>query len=787
MSKGQAFTSFFNDQEAEQDLLGFEPYVEALSEFLTDQYTEAPLSISIEGDWGSGKTSFLKQLNKKLKSKTSNYISIWFNPWRYNENEALWAAFAIEFERQLTKDWPAKIKLVWASIEKKKLLIYLIPTLLPILGLIITFGIERINGIPDLEFLRKLLSAGIVLFGLYPAVELVKQIHGKLTKSIINFDIKNYQKERPAYEGKIPFLEKFHHDLEFLAKSLVGDNRIYIFVDDLDRCHPGQAVELMQAINLMISDKLKAIFILAIDRKKVAAGVTVKNSAYIGLLGSNRDPFHYGYEFIDKFIQLPFLLPQPKAEDIDKLFDKLISPDKNTSILKSRMTEPKNETIEIMLPSPRIIQSSEQPDIRIAPRVVAPPRTIERKFEKHLGEVKDVLSEVAPLFQNNPRKIKKFLNIFRFQIYLGSQTGIFGFHNDPEAPRTSIYQLGKFLACAYIWPDFVSEWAKRSYLISDLMILGDKLAKAEPAEDVLNFLASQNKFIGEDFQRYKANLTKWMDMEGLYQFIRYDRGSSEAGGSVMAVPVQMILDVSPVYESSDFIEQPSSTMTPKTHQYDPEDLTETFLAIENYLNLNRSEGQKPYQLNGILRQIAFEMVSNGNSYAQIKDAIDSYLSRFPRSVDGPAWNPNLYPPEIQIDDSPESIEEEVSYLSNEDGENKDSMSGNIKPHNEQGVKDNSMQELSPQHSGLADLESKTGPELQTPNTSPSAKWEKKNPNYKVIAKHPSYAVEKIPGRPQFRRLIHIPTGLEVIISRNEAYEEDADLIFKKHRPDFDDK
>lgn len=44
-------------QTTDDDRLGFKPYVNAISSFLTHGSTKAPLTLSIEGRWGSGKSA----------------------------------------------------------------------------------------------------------------------------------------------------------------------------------------------------------------------------------------------------------------------------------------------------------------------------------------------------------------------------------------------------------------------------------------------------------------------------------------------------------------------------------------------------------------------------------------------------------------------------------------------------------------------------------------------------------------------------------------------------------
>ena len=73
-----------SDRVAEKDSLGFQPYVSAIAEFLTNDKTKPPLTLSIEGEWGSGKSSFMKQLQQKLeerdkKNQKTKLKIVWFN------------------------------------------------------------------------------------------------------------------------------------------------------------------------------------------------------------------------------------------------------------------------------------------------------------------------------------------------------------------------------------------------------------------------------------------------------------------------------------------------------------------------------------------------------------------------------------------------------------------------------------------------------------------------------------------------------------------------------------
>jgi len=68
-----------SDQPTDSDKLGFKPYVQAISDFLMNDGTEPPLTLSVEGRWGSGKSSFMKQLEGEVQKKGANVV--WFNAW----------------------------------------------------------------------------------------------------------------------------------------------------------------------------------------------------------------------------------------------------------------------------------------------------------------------------------------------------------------------------------------------------------------------------------------------------------------------------------------------------------------------------------------------------------------------------------------------------------------------------------------------------------------------------------------------------------------------------------
>src|SRR6266446_7867283 len=96
--------------------------VHALYRFLDNPGTAPPVVLSVNGPWGSGKSSVMKMLSGELK-KTGRFRIVWFNAWQYHREEQILAAFLQSIARQLSDDWPATfaLRLGWARWKESSL------------------------------------------------------------------------------------------------------------------------------------------------------------------------------------------------------------------------------------------------------------------------------------------------------------------------------------------------------------------------------------------------------------------------------------------------------------------------------------------------------------------------------------------------------------------------------------------------------------------------------------------------------------------------------------------
>jgi len=393
--------------------------------------TKAPLTLSIEGEWGSGKSSFMLQLENELlkrilprkrrmlwglrreirirreriptplrglkrfqlklfngkikfprvkikffqrllvpqEVRRISCPTVRFNAWRHDKEDALWASFAIAFIRKLSQGLspPARLaaylKLLFRRFRWSDGLpillravtvgaVFLLATVALVL-LLFSEGIESLAAQsdgkiePDGAFVKLVKGSGLVG---YIAVSffLVNKLRD-FVGNPFSVDLRRYI-EAPDYRSHVAFIENFHEDFKRIVDAYAGENKVFIFIDDLDRCEVPKAADLMQALNLLISDSPHLIFIIGMDREKVAAGLAVKYEKLLPYLApsvatdgaekavtltapgfDSTGGLEYGYSYLEKFIQLPFRIPQPDDTELKQLLDAISPRTKKTA------------------------------------------------------------------------------------------------------------------------------------------------------------------------------------------------------------------------------------------------------------------------------------------------------------------------------------------------------------------------------------------------------------------------------------------------------------------------
>lgn len=254
--------------KANEDRLNMKAYASALTEFIAN--AQSPLTIALQGEWGSGKTSLMNVLRAKLagtdeKGKPDRsvpFLGVWINTWQY----------------ALMSDPEEAIRNI----------------LLGIIGQVSTEA-----NTTDEE--RKTLFRKIARVG--------GSVFSDVFKKYSGVDAEKIVKELSAGET-VPdksSVENLKDELSMLVAKALENNKgkkrgFIFFIDDLDRIDPPVAVQILELLK-NIFDLEKCIFVLAIDYGVVVKGLKPKFGA---MTPENEREFR---SFFDKIIQLPFSMP----------------------------------------------------------------------------------------------------------------------------------------------------------------------------------------------------------------------------------------------------------------------------------------------------------------------------------------------------------------------------------------------------------------------------------------------------------------------------------------------
>ena len=70
--------------DGREDGLGFTEYARTLAGAALG--TEGPFTIGVFGDWGTGKTSLMRMIQRELANE-EEVLTVWFEAWRYGREE----------------------------------------------------------------------------------------------------------------------------------------------------------------------------------------------------------------------------------------------------------------------------------------------------------------------------------------------------------------------------------------------------------------------------------------------------------------------------------------------------------------------------------------------------------------------------------------------------------------------------------------------------------------------------------------------------------------------------
>ena len=303
------------------DLLGRRAEAEWLEQYLSNASSAGirPLGrksfiININGEWGSGKTFFIDRFQKHLEVK--GHLVAKLDAWRADPSSdpivSLVACIEKCIEPYVSKKIILQDHLNAVHRAGGRLSKLIVPALAK-------QGLKRFLGRDGFEGLSEILVdelSGANSKRLKDAIELVGDAVDSIEDDVLDsYTSATYFSKRVAdSQAQFEAIQEFSKAIEELLKSLFEKRKIeaplYVFVDELDRCRPTFAIEVLERINHLF-DLDGIVFLVCTDSEQLAHSI---KAIYGAGFSSN--------EYLGRFFSFRYEL---NVSEKYQLFDAIIS------------------------------------------------------------------------------------------------------------------------------------------------------------------------------------------------------------------------------------------------------------------------------------------------------------------------------------------------------------------------------------------------------------------------------------------------------------------------------
>ncbi|WP_299452649.1 P-loop NTPase fold protein [uncultured Microscilla sp.] len=376
----------WTDNDTDIDLINYDHLVQSAIDIISNENL-LPCTIGIYGEWGSGKSSLMRLIQKELESD-EKILVIKFNGWLFEGYEDAKSALmevilnTLYEKEKNTKKVTKRIgkalrKIQWLKLGKVALKYGLGFAAAGPMGLALLGAKDLQNPNP-----KSMPTQG--------------QAVGNIGKANLgDFDFLNREQE------PVVTIKELHQDFEEILEDTTVE-KVVVFIDDLDRCNPDTIIETLEAIKLFLFLK-NTSFIISADERIIEQGVKTKfKDVYSEGLG-------LGKQYLEKLIQFPIHIPRLSNNEMEiysnLLFTSLYAEPKDFEKIRESVINQKGEQLysgDITYTFTNASKLFQELGI---------------EFEKGKTDITDALaltSEIIDVLviqlQGNPRQCKRFLN-----------------------------------------------------------------------------------------------------------------------------------------------------------------------------------------------------------------------------------------------------------------------------------------------------------------------------------------------------------------------------------------
>ncbi len=381
----------WSDNESKIDYLNFSEIGESISDIITTPEL-LPISIGVFGDWGAGKSTILELTESTLRKENPQFIHIKFDAWLFQGYDDARAAILETIAKALIKEAEGN-----ETLKEKAVSLYGRVDKMRSIGALADIG-SAFAGVPSFGAFGKLFgSAQDILEDDADIGKEVKEANKDLTaaKKEVGKLIKPKIKKSPPQE-----ILAFRKEFKSLTKSI--GHPIIVYVDNLDRCTPINAIHTLEAIRLFLFLS-KTAFIIAADEEMIRSAVSEYHKG-----ATDR----HQTDYLDKLIQVPVNVPKPGILEIRAYLYMLVS---SNAKLPNDSLELLRLTLENSLKNSWKDSPTKYTELLDLLTNVSSDKKAELEVSFQSVDRMATIFATSPRINGNPRIVKRLLNVVKMR------------------------------------------------------------------------------------------------------------------------------------------------------------------------------------------------------------------------------------------------------------------------------------------------------------------------------------------------------------------------------------
>ncbi len=351
---------------------------------------------------------------------------------------------ATQAERQAATDAAAKVAQSMAEVEKAK-------TLVQATGEQVVAALKEYAEETGTLRLRRFVRARAGAEGYGKHLGLVstirkdfEQLQSLMLKKANEEPPEHLEQARKHYEARVKDLIKEAGDaletterdqLTETAKSIrdfvipegMAFRRIVLYIDDLDRCEPDKVVEVLQAVNMLLSFQLFVV-IVAVDARWLSRSLETRYPDFFGVADvkdsenpeSKADEKANGRrnergterataaDYLEKIFQIPYWVPPMNSQTSVALVGDLVAADRIAEPTVARGKQEDNQSQKEKGDQERKEEGTPEEEDSQQESMAPPSRALGLTRQEI-----ETLTALSPFLGGSPRRARRFVNVYR--------------------------------------------------------------------------------------------------------------------------------------------------------------------------------------------------------------------------------------------------------------------------------------------------------------------------------------------------------------------------------------